>query len=193
MYNIQQYQPEIRLIGTNGEIYRYKNYQTFIESTNYWFVEKYVIDSMKDQYKYSSLDNLMYLYYDEDSTYSTKYIVRDKFGSMFSRNEILKDIYEYNKSKCSKDPYVRKYKEWYDHVIFRHTPVPGTGKNKWRFRNYYKKPKTAQEKRWSYAHKKYVRGKRRSHMLPSVWDDRVRGDIRNRKSWKNRKKYKQWM
>ena len=40
---------------------------------------------------------------------------------------------------------------------------------------------------------KYSRMKRSPRNLPDPWDDRLRGDTRTRKSWKNRKAKKQWM
>jgi len=191
MYDIPQYQPEIRLIGTDGEVYHYKNYQEFIENVNYYFVERHVINTMKEHHSW--LDALIYRRLGKNDECPTKYIIRDQFGSMFSKNEVLNDIREYNKSTRNKNSYIRKYNERYRHVIFRYTPVPFTGKKSWRFGSFYKKPKTTQERRWSYAHREYVRGKRRDHMLPNVWDDRLRGDVDNRKCWKSQKKKKQWM
>jgi hypothetical protein len=76
---------------------------------------------------------------------------------------------------------------------FRIDPVPFFFKGTYRFRNWYKFPKTTQEKKWSYAHKEYARGRRTGLNLPNAWDDYQRGDVRTRKSWKNKKIKKQWM
>lgn len=78
--------------------------------------------------------------------------------------------------------------------IYRVDPVPGTGKYKFKFFNMYKTPKTANEKRKTFScDKKYIRGKRRFWALPESWDDVVRSDRYNKKSWKKNKKKKQWM
>lgn len=76
---------------------------------------------------------------------------------------------------------------------FRIDPVPYCHNfHKW-FGNWYKTPKTTQEKRWSFAYPEYVRGRRSRWNLPDAWDDRQRGDTNNRKCWKNKKIKKQWM
>ena len=72
---------------------------------------------------------------------------------------------------------------------FRNGPVPHTGKKR-SYLHYYRMIRTTQEKRYNYAHKDFVRGKRRQ--LPSAWDDLPR-EYRRRESWKNSKKRKQWM
>jgi len=68
---------------------------------------------------------------------------------------------------------------------YRKDPVPHTGKNNWRFYNWYKTPRTAQELRWNEPHKEYTRGRRCKGWLPTAWDDYQRGDVRNRKNWKS--------
>lgn len=88
---------------------------------------------------------------------------------------------------------------WYRHkgsraiYRFRIDPVPFIHRfNGW-FGNWYKRPKSTQERKMSYAYKKYVRGKRSASNLPNSWDDIKRSDCRTRKSWKNRFKCrKQW-
>jgi hypothetical protein len=82
-------------------------------------------------------------------------------------------------------------------LVFRYRidPIPFMGKRrfyirKW-FRAYHKRPRTTQEKRYS---NKYTRAKRNKTNLVSIWDDILRGDVRNRRSWKKRCKFKkQWM
>ena len=181
MYIVPQTQLKVRLIGNDDSVSVYKNYQAFIEDTSYYFVERNVVTTFKDW----SLEWTIRWFGTVDKP--PRYIVRDVFGSVFSTSEILNDIrvhtiYEH------RGEYNRKYD-----FVFRATPVPRTGKRIWRFKNYYKSPKTTQERRWSCAHGKYVRGKRRAHVLPTVWDDKLRGDFHSRECWKNLKKRKQWM
>jgi len=76
---------------------------------------------------------------------------------------------------------------------FRIDPVPCIGNYKGWFGQYYKRPKTTQERKLFYAYPDYVRGKRSSCNLPNAWDDYLRGDVKTRKSWKNRKIKKQYM
>lgn len=79
---------------------------------------------------------------------------------------------------------------------FRCEPVPFTGLGFGRswFYAWHKKPRTTQERRMSFAHKGYVRGRRTGCNLPNTWDDMQRSDCRTRKSWKKRRKIrKQWM
>ena len=180
MYVIPQYQPEVRLIGDDGSVCVYKSYQYFIEHTSYYFVDNNVVTTFRDcPLKWS----LYWSIFDK----RTKYVLRDVLGSVFSTSEILRDIGVHTVSK-HREEYNRRYD-----FVFRATPVPYTGKPRWRFENYYRKPKTTQERRWSCAHGDYVRGKRRYHALPNVWDDIVRGDADSRKCWKSKKKKKQWM
>lgn len=80
-------------------------------------------------------------------------------------------------------------------VRFRIDPVPYSGSSGYGKRNFYawyKKPRTTQERRWSLADKKYVRGKRNMRNLTNAWDDYMRSDVRERRSWKNKKIEKQW-
>jgi hypothetical protein len=76
---------------------------------------------------------------------------------------------------------------------FRIDPVPFIFNFKGNFKNWYKRPKSTQERRLSFAYEGYVRGKRKSCNLPNAWDDYQRSDNRTRKSWKNKKIRKQWM
>jgi hypothetical protein len=77
---------------------------------------------------------------------------------------------------------------------FRFDPVPGIHKDKWSFSNVYRKPRYKNERKQWYADKKFVRAKRRPIRLPNDWNDRVRSDVYNNKSWKKNKKVrKQWM
>jgi len=78
--------------------------------------------------------------------------------------------------------------------LYRYDPVPSTGK-KWRFTgDIMKRPKTTQEKRYSFScPRKYIRGKRSFCNLPDPWDDYVRSDLQNKRGWKKKKIKKQWM
>lgn len=76
---------------------------------------------------------------------------------------------------------------------FRIDPVPFIHNYKRWFGCYYKRPKTTQERRLSYAYEGYVRGKRRDNNLPNAWDDYPRSDLRVRRCWKRSKVKKQWM
>lgn len=76
---------------------------------------------------------------------------------------------------------------------FRIDPVPNIHKFTGSFRSFYKNPAVMQEQKLFFEHKKYVRGKRTIKNLPDSWDDRQRGDIKTRHSWKSKKIKKQWM
>ena len=81
-----------------------------------------------------------------------------------------------------------RYLEDCINVRFRFDPVPSTG-SRWHFGCFYKRPKTTQERKWSFAYPEYVRGRRRK--LPNAWDDEPRAKKGN--SWKGfSKKRKQW-
>lgn len=77
---------------------------------------------------------------------------------------------------------------------FRIDPVPFTGYY-YRFGRYYRYPRTTQEKR-EYTNAEefevHVRGRRRPRMLPNAWDEFPIGRY-SKRSWKRRKKRKQWM
>ena len=74
---------------------------------------------------------------------------------------------------------------------YRMDPVPGTYKRS-RY-CYFRRPKTTQEARWSFADKEYVRSARNKRNLPNGWDDIPRKDW-NHKCWKRQRKVrKQWM
>ena len=76
---------------------------------------------------------------------------------------------------------------------YRYSSIPGVGKNRWSFKHYYNHPKTTQELREGYNYPEYTRSKRKKYYLPTSWDDRPRGDIKQ-KNWKQctkrKKQYK---
>jgi hypothetical protein len=80
---------------------------------------------------------------------------------------------------------------------YRFDPVPGTGKSfPWKcgFKSWYKhRNPCRQEKSFCFEHRDYIRSKRSFMNLPNPWDDFNRGDVRTRRSWKNKKIEKQWM
>lgn len=82
-----------------------------------------------------------------------------------------------------------------ERAVFKYDPVPGTGKNNWKFRDFYKTACCAQERRLygDPDHRKYSRGKRYRANLPNAWDDYPKSRVWGYKSWKRVKKKKQWM
>ena len=122
-----------------------------------------------------------------------EYIV---FDSMFRiidvrlyEKEILSFVAPKNrKRKWSKPEFEYRYEK--TKPEFRNGPVPNTG-HKWRFRNYYRRPRTTQEIRYNSIpeYESFVRKKRK--YIPTVYDDIPRNIYR---SWKHQgKKRKQWM
>lgn len=85
------------------------------------------------------------------------------------------------------------YPSVYYPFCYRKDPVPGIFKKRYHFKDWYKAPKTTQEKRKSFEYPDFVRGKRKAHQLPNAYDDWQRSDVRYRKAWKNKKIRKQWM
>ncbi|MEE9572800.1 MAG: hypothetical protein V3W20_07130 [Candidatus Neomarinimicrobiota bacterium] len=181
MYTVEQYKPEIRLISNiDGVVGVYPDYETFLEGLNYFFVEQHVVTTFKDW------PSSWYNFIKFGETFP-RYIVRDKFGSVFTPTEILNDISKSRRSEPNPNKWYNKKHDF----IYRETPVPFTGKRIRGFYIWYKKPRTTQELRWNEAHGEYSRGKRRKGYLPTAWDDYPRGDHRERKNWKRRRKT-QW-
>lgn len=50
---------------------------------------------------------------------------------------------------------------------------------------YYRHPKTTQERRWGYAHREYIRGRRLPSQLPTAYDEI---SVCEQKSWKKKRK-----
>lgn len=100
------------------------------------------------------------------------------------------------KTVLYKNSYSLRYKGFYD-VPFRYRfdPVPDVHKDKRRhFGDYYKNFRIYKRERSLYNdHKEFVRRKRSPRSLPDPWDDYQRGDIKTRRSWKNKKVRKQYM
>ena len=97
---------------------------------------------------------------------------------------------------------VKWSKVHYEKETFRRTPVPGISCKRWKFSEYYRHPKTLQEKRWAEAIREdcdelqeYINRplsvRNRGNSLPTTWDDIPRSSSQTRKSWKNYRKY-QW-
>jgi hypothetical protein len=185
MYTVEQYNPEIRLISNlRGVVDVYPYYESFLDNIDYSFIERRIVTTFRDWPHTLTWPDFLRV----DETFEI-FVARDKFGSVFSSNEIRKDFVARRRTSQITTEW---YRVRYD-FIYRKTPVPRTGKRNWTFTNWYKKPRTTQERRWACAHGKYVRGKRRSHVLPDTYDDMPRGDIDNRKCWKNKKIGRQWM
>lgn len=178
MYTVPQYKIEIRLISHDGVVEVYPDYETFINNIKYYFVEQHVVTTFKDW------PARWFDFWKFGKAYK-KYIVRDKFGSVFTPTEILRDIKVVNSTRNLHQWFLKKLD-----FTHRKTPVPFTGKRKWGFGNFYKTPRHAQERRWNIAHKEYVRGKRHPGYLPNPWDDYPRSDVYD-KNWKRQRKT-QW-
>lgn len=111
----------------------------------------------------------------EDSKYV--YIVTDDKGKPL-------DVYTLLKEHC----YNRQRKNSY---VFRKSPVPSTGKGKWKFANYYRtfpKPKPKDTESYKEAFDSCEHIKIKEHDIPSTWDDIPRADFRDR-SWKRHRRY----
>lgn len=81
---------------------------------------------------------------------------------------------------------------------FRIDPVPYTGNRcrSWKFKTFYKTPKTMNEKKGFYGceDKTLVRGRRNPTNLPEAWNDCPRSDVGIKRSWKKSFRVrKQWM
>jgi hypothetical protein len=187
MYVVPQEDIEILLIGNDGSESKYKNYEVFIESTSYYFIERQIVSKFNECF-----DNLDWLLSRlcAKKPLPTLYIVRDKFGGFYSKDRILYDKKEYN-GKYFGNLRLKLFGP--DNYIYRYDPVPHTGNHRWKFGRWYKRPKTTQERRWNEAYKGYVRGKRRGKYLIDAWDDYPRSDCFIKRSWKKNKKKKQWM
>jgi len=179
MYTVTQYKVEIRLINRDGVVGVYPDYDAFLDSVSYWFVKEHIVTTLKEW----PVDWYLRWVFGKKPDF---YIVRDEFGSVFTSTEILEDKFDKNKKKSSLEQWFLKKHDF----TYRKTPVPFTGKRKWRFSNSYKTPRHAQERKWNMAHKGYVRGKRNSKYLPDPWDDYPRSDIYD-KNWKRQRKT-QW-
>ncbi len=187
MYIVPQEDIEIFLIGDDGSKSTYKSYDEFIELTSYYFIEGYVVNNFREW-----LESWARLY--ERNEKRTRYIVRDKFGSVFTKAELLNDKREYNAKYVRGIGHSPRLRFFNHHgYVYRYDPVPHTGKRRRGFYNWYKRPRTTQERRWNEAHIEHVRGKRHNKYLVTAWDDYPRSDSFIKRSWKKNKKNKQWL
>lgn len=189
MYNVPKYKPKIYLIFRNEERIEYENWEVFIENINECFAKNYLIDSFKEasRYKIFFMSELMRrIFVKESDFYNNSCIVRDEFGSFITKKDVLHALKENRRIKALEKPWISNRYNY----RYRLDPVPYTSR-RYHFGTWFKKPKTAQEMRWNIAHEEYVRGKRKKPNLPNSWDDNVRGDVRERKNWKRRRKT-QW-
>jgi len=186
MYDVKPIDERVYLRGSDGSIDVYESYNTFIQTFDYYGYKDRLVQSLPEWkfYRWKPINWDIY-----PSQFQTKYVLTSPSGEHYSYFNLMYDLSNYH---------VKRYQYTFNYRIrgnfeFRKDPVPFTGKKQWYFRCYYKRPKTTNEMRANYAHIEFVRGKRNPINLPSAWDDVVRGDVRNNKSWKNQKKRKQWM
>ena len=169
----------------------------YIASFNYtpWWSSNRVYNRFLEDFNCTMKDTKYVCNFDADiyGDMLREYIV---FDSMFRiidvrlyEKEILSFVAPKNrKRKWSKPEFEYRYEK--TKPEFRNGPVPNTG-HKWRFRNYYRRPRTTQEIRYNSIpeYESFVRKKRR--YIPTVYDDIPRNIYR---SWKHQgKKRKQWM
>ena len=78
---------------------------------------------------------------------------------------------------------------------YRIDPVPATGRKRYckHWGTYYRRMKTTQERKWSFAYPEYTRKRRNANNLVNSWEDIIRSDLYDSKSWKKYKKKRQWM
>lgn len=99
------------------------------------------------------------------------------------------------KTVLYKNSYSLRFKGFYD-VPFRYRfdPVPDVHKCSSSFGSWYKNFRVYKRERSLYHEDGiYSRGKRSPSNLPDPWDDKQRGDVRTRRSWKNKKIRKQYL
>lgn len=207
MYTIKPYETKILLIS-NGEpqdIYEYDSYDKFLTYIHAHFVSSRVVNKFKkgskeDTWTTDELELefghalLRYeLKYERDYingkyVKSTLYIVRDEFGSVISKKEILhalkiKDHELYLER-------IKKHKRWgwYSHVPYeyRKDPVPGVSNSHW---GGHRKLRTTQELRRNCGEPEFTRKRRTKRYLPNNWWDLP--TTRKGNSWKHYRKT-QW-
>lgn len=125
---------------------------------------------------------------DDNYIVGNQYIVYDSSGLPVQVN-YLKYIFLQTKFTYHDRFWYNKWHPYNHSRDYRYAPVPKTGKKRWTFGRWYKRPKTTQELRWNEAYEDFTRGKRRN--LPVAWDDYERSDVRNRRNWKQNRKT-QW-
>ena len=100
---------------------------------------------------------------------------------------------DYDTELYARSFHITTQKFSYHYYTYRSMPVPGISNRRYRFYGWYKNMRMyKRERSLYYEDGKYSRDKRSPRNLPDPWDDRLRSDIRTRKSWKNRKGKKQW-
>jgi len=125
----------------------------------------------------------------KDIRSTVDFLLLDANFRVINTEQIEKDLDNYVPKKYTKRNRFKEY-EW---LGFRNGPVPYTGKRKWHFSHYYRRPKTTQERRLSCGHAPYVRACRNLMNLANSWDDMYRSDFHSI-CWKDcTKKKKQWM
>lgn len=125
----------------------------------------------------------------EDVKAVVDFILLDANFRVINSAQIRKDLDNYKVKKYTKRNWFKDY-EW---LGFRNGPVPGVHKIRWKFKSYYRRPRTTQERRISCGYKEYVRFSRNVINLPTTYDD-VRRSSNGSRCWKDcTKKRKQWV
>jgi hypothetical protein len=120
-------------------------------------------------------------------------VILDKYYNVVPVHQIRADYVE---KKEQVTYYHRKCECCWE---FRKDPVPGMGVKKygfWYSKANQKKQQFKQERTFSFGNEKYLRAKRGRSGFDSKrwrWEEDVRGDIFIKRSWKKKKKKKQWM
>lgn len=189
MYNIPEYKPKIYLVQKNGINIEYIDWDYFIDSINENFARRYIVDSFKKivlfkNFFISKFLHEKFIRVRESDYYTHVYIVRDEFGSYITKSDVIHAVQKHKYKESLKNPWFLEKQR----CKYRFDPIPNCRKSKCNyFGIWYKKPRTTQEMRWNLAHKEFVRGKRKKPNLPNSWDDKLRGDVRERKNWKKRR------
>lgn len=191
MYKVPEKPLNIRLIDESKNIWEYRNLE---EAAKELFkIFSHTISSHIGDH-FNAYRGVWYD--DENQTFhkfsNYPYILRTELGDIVSLKELREALPRHIYRWERRDALIKS-------AGFRQGPVPRTGKRRWRFASFYRRPKTRQEIKESdsyfldedmiYYNIK-SRAKRSSHSLPSSWDDVVRSDY-GLKNWKNYRKT-QW-
>lgn len=167
----------------------------YVASFNYtpWWSSKRVCNRFLEDFNCTMKDTTYLCDFNENviGPVLKEYIVFDSIFRIIDVRLYEKEILSFVTPKNRRRKWSKKF-EYYEKTKpeFRKGPVPNTG-HKWRFSNYYRRPRTTQEIRYNSIpeYESFVRKKRK--YIPTVYDDIPRNIYR---SWKHQgKKRKQWM
>ena len=163
----------------------------YVASFNYlpWWSSKKYCNRFLEDYNCTMNDTKVYCDW-TDKAFKRTYVVFDNMFRIIDVRMYEKEILGYTPPKNRKRKWRKPIYKYYEKTRpeFRKGPVPHTGG---RYGRYYRHPRTFNEIRQNSnpEYKDFVRGERKH--LPTVWDDKVRGQSR---CWKDQsKKRKQWM